>query len=184
MDGNPLQLVSITGVGKQTIIDYGFYGVSHQKKHNDSSYAQHGVFGIAGSNHHIKMDHVVMIYEQINILKMKLYLILLDLKKGELQFQVSGDDYVGVVTEIRKDNKEGWVPHVGMYYRNGEVQGKKYSNMVWKEPKSCKILILKCNCCDETIGEPVEKDVLFLSNHEFNDTRYACVDSVIYNQKQ
>ena len=30
--------------------------------------------------------------------------MLLDLKKGELKFQIPGDDYIGVMTEIPKDN--------------------------------------------------------------------------------
>ena len=102
------------------------WGISHQKKHNDSSYAQHGVFGIAGSNQSYKNGSCRYDIRTNKFFKNEIIFdMLLDLKKGELKFQVPGDDYVGVMTEIPKDNKEGWVPHVGMYYRNGQVQVKK-----------------------------------------------------------
>jgi len=101
------------------------WGISSFKKFSNSSYNEATVWGIAGNNQSYRNGstrHELTAHffssEQI------LLDMLLDLNKGELSFQKPGSAYVVKLDSI-PEQKEGWVPHVNIYYTGTKCQVKK-----------------------------------------------------------
>ena len=88
------------------------WGISHSKKHTDSSYGNQGVFGIAGSNQSYKNGQCTYNIQTgvfFGGKKQVLVDMLLDLNAGELKFKVPGNETEAKMTGIPKDKAEGWV---------------------------------------------------------------------------
>eukprot|EP01084_Bolivina_argentea_P167951 291363_1 len=118
-------------------------GISKPRKHRDGSYSDQGVFGIASAGTYYKngatmydIPAAAMYEKQEIFIDMKL-----DLSKYEMSYMVVGDAQKRLMkmTGIDKNNKDGYIPHVNVYYQSVTLQIKKIpSSWFGKNPKRCK----------------------------------------------